>query len=192
VLVEDTLPPVIDIIVPEAIEYVHSATIVLDYTVTDICTGVASVTPTMDGSGMLAGHGLASGQTIHLLTELALGDHTFSVDATDNEGNMSSSSVTFSIVVTPESIQEDVVQFYDLGDITQPSHGSFLLKRLEAAARAYHNENCNAAIGIYQSFIHTVEAQRGKTIDPVAADILIADAQFLIDHCPELFAQDQG
>jgi hypothetical protein len=34
------------------------------------------------------------------------------------------------------------------------------------------------------AFIHEVSAQRGKSITPVAADILIADAQYLIAHCP--------
>jgi len=41
----------------------------------------------------------------------------------------------------------------------------------------------NAAT-ICTSFISEVRAQRGKKIDPTAAQILIADAQYLIAHCP--------
>jgi hypothetical protein len=192
VLVEDTTPAVIDIVEPQAAEYVHSDTLVLEYSVTDGCTGVASFTALLDGEPMLAGHGLASGQPIHLLTELALGDHTFSISATDEEGNVSSASVTFSIVVTPESIQEDVHQFYESGDITHRSLGNFLLRRLMEAANAYHNGNCQAASGIYESLINVITAQRGNTITTQAADIMIADARFLIEHCPELFAESMG
>jgi len=36
----------------------------------------------------------------------------------------------------------------------------------------------------HQAFLHEVQAQKGKSIDPGAADVLTADAQFLIDHCP--------
>ena len=182
VTVADTKAPVIQIVEPKPISYTHSETIVLDYTVTDVCTGVNSFTPLMDGAATVGGHGLQSGQAIHLLTELALGDHTFSITAVDKQGNDSSASVTFSIVVTPESIQEAVKQFVASGAITLQSQA--LLGRLQNAARLYHDKKCGPAGNIYQSFIQTVQAQRGKGIDPAAADILIADAQFLIDHCP--------
>jgi hypothetical protein len=189
VLVEDTTPPTIVVSEPAAIEYPHSTTIVLDYEVGDGCTGVDSVTPLLDGVEMVGGHGLLSGQPINLLTELSLGEHTFVVDAVDNTGNGSWSAVMFVIVVTPESIQEAVQQFVSTGAIAR-KNGQFLLNRLVAAARAYRAENCNAAVGVYNSFIQTIKAQNGKSIDPEAAAILIADAQFLIDNCPVLFAQN--
>jgi hypothetical protein len=188
---QDTTAPGIGITEPRPIEYAHSETIVLDYQVGDTCTGVDTVTPLLDGAGMIGGHGLDDGQAIDLLTELALGQHTFSIDAMDVEGNSSSSSVTFFIVVTPESIQQAVRQFVESGAIQQPSEGKFLLGRLGEAADAYHGGNCEAARGIYGSFIQTVEALTGNngsvTIDSTAAAILIADAEFLIDNCPQLF-----
>ena len=64
-----------------------------------------------------------------------------------------------------------------------------LLKRLRTAADKYRDGNCRAAVGIYESFINTLEARRGKSVTPVAADILSADAQFLIENCPALFGQ---
>jgi hypothetical protein len=67
--------------------YPHNSILTLNYNVTDAGSGVAGFTTTMDGSTTLAGHGLASGQVINLLTELATGAHTFSVAATDNVGN---------------------------------------------------------------------------------------------------------
>jgi hypothetical protein len=182
VSVVDTQAPGIAIAQPQPIAYTHSDTLVLDYTVADACTGVDSFTPRLDGAATVGGHGLQNGQPIHLLTELALGQHTFTVNAVDRQGNPSSAAVTFSIVVTPESLEEDVRQLAASGAITNPSQS--LLGKLAAAARQYHDQNCGAASNLYQAFLQEVQAQRGKSIDPGAADVLTADAQFLIDHCP--------
>ncbi len=45
---------------------------------------------------------------------------------------------------------------------------------------SFHPRSAN----IYQAFINEVSAQSGKGIDPTAAAIMIADAQYLIAHCP--------
>jgi len=184
VVSQDTTAPAIDIVEPRPIQYTHSQTIVLDYAVGDVCTGVASVAPRLDGSATLAGHGLPDGQSIPLLTELALGTHTFAITAADVQGNPGQSSVVFEIIVTAQSIQEDVNQFVALGAIRPASLGQFLLSKLQAAATARERGNCKTAASNYESFISAVQAQTGKGIDPTAAAILIADARYLISHCP--------
>lgn len=185
-LVLDNTPPVITVNQPAATAYVHSATLTLDYSVTDGAgSGVASVTPLLDGAATLAGHGLASGQVIHLLTELALGAHTFTVGAVDQLGNASTPvSVTFTIVVTPDSIKDDVTQFFADGKIRNQGLENSLLAKLDAAAAARARGNCNAAGNIYGAFIHELMAQSGNGVDATASAIMIADAQYLIDHCP--------
>ncbi len=183
VLVQDTSPPVISIQQPATGTYVHSATLTLDYTVADVCTGVREFTVLLDGAPTLAGHGLESGQAIPLLTELALGTHTFSISAVDQIGNAGSATAVFEIIVTAESILESVRQFLEGGQITLDD-GSSLLSKLKAAAAARAEGKCKLADLIYQSFIRELEAQRGKKVDPGAADILIADAEYLIAHCP--------
>jgi hypothetical protein len=185
----DTTPPTITIVQPAATSYVHSATLVLDYTVIDGGSGVQSFTPTMDGATTvtsattLISHGLADGQAIKLLTELSLGEHTFMIVAVDNVGNSSSRSVTFSIIVTAESIQDDVRQLLESGDITQDD-GTSLLRKLQAAAKARAGGKCATANNIYQAFINELSAQSGKHVRPAAAAIMTADAQYLIAHCP--------
>jgi FIMAH domain-containing protein len=183
-LVQDTTAPQISIDEPRPIDYVHSATLTLDYTVADGCTGVATTTPLLDGSSTVGGHGLPDGQAINLLTELALGSHTFSIATTDAEGNPSSASVTFNIIVTAESIQEAVRQFVASGAISHPSFGQLLLGKLAAAADARAAGNCATAKQQYEAFISTINAKIGKTITATAAAILIADARYLIAHCP--------
>jgi len=184
VLVQDTTAPEIAITEPRPADYVHSATLTLDYTVADGCTGVATTTPLLDGASMVGGHDLPDGQAINLLTELALGSHTFSIATLDAEGNPSSASVTFNIIVTAESIQEDVRQFVASGAITHPSFGQLLLGKLAAAANARAQGNCGSAKQQYEAVISTIQAKIGKTIEATAAAILIADARYLITHCP--------
>ena len=185
-LVLDTTPPVSMISQPTATEYPHNATLTLGYTVTDgRGSGVASFTPTMDGSPTLPdGHALGSGQMISLLTELTLGPHVFAIAATDNIGNSGSTAVTFTIIVTPESIKDDVRQFFQSGAIKNQGIANSLLAKLDAAARQRAKGNCTAAGNIYGAFIHELQAQSGKGVDAAAAEIMIADAQYLIAHCP--------
>jgi hypothetical protein len=185
----DTRPPVITITQPVSGNYTHSSTLTLNYTVTDGPTsglgagsGVASVTPTMDGAATVGGQGLASGQTINLLTEMTLGSHTFTVNAVDNVGHAGSQSVTFMIIVTPDSIIDDVNQFVAAGLITQNPQS--LLAKLDNARRKYVAGDCATAANMYQAFINELQAQSGKHVDATAAAIMIGDAQYLVMHCP--------
>lgn len=186
----DTRAPVITINQPTPTAYTHSSTLTLDYAVDDGPTtglnagsGVASVAPTLDGATTLAGHGLASGQPINLLTELPLGPHTFTVNAADNVGHADAASVTFSIVVTPESIEDDVRQFYAAGEIKNGGIERSLLAKLDAAGTAYNDGDCTTAANIYGAFINELQALSGKAVAPTAAQVMIGDAQYLQTHC---------
>jgi hypothetical protein len=174
----DTTPPVITIHQPQPRPYVHSATLVLGYGADDGAgSGVASVVATLDGVPTLAGHGLASGQVIPLLREMSLGPHTFTVEATDNVGLSATNTVEFTVIVTPESIKEDLAQL-------APRHAQLLLLTLEVAAGARARGHCGLAGLIYQLFVFEVRALTGRVIPAAAASILIADASYLIAHCP--------
>jgi hypothetical protein len=179
----DKKPPSIVINQPTATPYVHSATLTLNYAVTDGGSGVGVVIPTMNGSTTVGGLGLPSGRMINLLTLLPLGSNTFAISATDNVGNGSSASVTFTIIVTPQSIIDDITQFLASGAISANIANS-LLAKLNNALAARNRGQCGPAGNIYQAFINEVNAQTGKGITPAAAAILIADAQYLIAHCP--------
>jgi FIMAH domain-containing protein len=180
---QEKFPPVITVIQPAATNYLHTDVLTLDYSVAETGCGVGSVTPLMDGMTTVHGHGLDDGQKIDLLTELTTGDHTFTVDAVDNVGGPSMSSVTFTIIVTAESIKDDVRHFMASGDVTLDD-GRSLLKLLDAAANARARGNCATANQFYQALIKELTAQSGKKVSSTAAAIMIADAQYLIAHCP--------
>jgi hypothetical protein len=179
----DKKPPVITIVQPAATTYTHSSTLTLNYTVTDSGSGIATVSPTMNGSTTVAGLGLSSGQAIPLLTSLALGPNTFTINSTDKVGNHSSQPITFTIIVTAQSIIADVNQFIASGAVN-PKGSSLLLGTLNNALPKQTAGQCLDAANIYNAFISAVQAQTGKSITPIAAAILIADAQYLQTHCP--------
>jgi len=176
----DKKPPVIGISQPAPMAYPHSAALTLNYNAVDGGSGVAAVSSTIDGLASLGGSVLANGVTIPLLTSLALGSHTFTVDSTDAVGNKSTFSVTFSIIVTPQSIVQDIALLQGAG-VNQK--GDSLTSKLTNAGASFAAGRCTPARNQYGAFINEVQAQTGKSITPVASAILIADAQYLIGIC---------
>jgi len=180
----DNSGPIITITNPQSIQYVHSSSLILSYNTNDGSgSGLNNFTPKMDGATTLSGHGLQSGQSINLLTELSLDMHTFSIEAVDNLGNSRTSSVIFAIVSTPDSIRNDVTQFFASGDISKAGEENALLKMLDGASMTLSKSDCTAANKIYTAFINQLKAQSGKSVSPSAALIMIADAQYVISHC---------
>jgi hypothetical protein len=180
----DDTAPTITIAQPTQTQYVHSDTITLDYTVNDgPGSGVNHTRVFLDGTDTLAGHDLSTGQAINLLTELSLGEHTFTVDAVDNLNGANTVSVDFTIIVTAESIKDEVKQFLASGAIRNQGTANSLHSKMDAAAMAQTPGNCTAAIRIYRALIKELQAQSGKSIDVAAARIMIVGAQYLIDHC---------
>jgi hypothetical protein len=180
-----TTAPVATIVTPAATQYGHSDSFTIAYSVSDgTGSGRKSDTPNIDGLTTLQdGTPVANNQPVHLLTALALGTYTFNVVSVDNVNNTGTNSVTFSVIVTAESIKADVRQFVAAGKITVDT-GNSLLGILDAAAKARAAGNCNTANNLYRAFIKQVQTLSGKKIDPAAAQIMILDAQYLIAHCP--------
>jgi len=117
---------------------------------------------------------------IDLLT-LPLGDHTLTVYAMDMAWNQSSASVTFTIGASVDSLMAALQRLYDEGQID--NHGIFnsLMKKLAGAAAARQDM---VKINKLEAFINEVMAQTGLHITPEAAEILIADAQWVIANLP--------
>jgi hypothetical protein len=92
--------------------------------------------------------------------------------------------VTFSIIVTAASIENDVNQFLAAGAIKNSGLANSLLAKLNAGEAARARGQCSVAANHYESFINELQAQSGNGVDATAAAIMIGDAQYLITHCP--------
>ncbi len=105
---------------------------------------------------LLAGQAIQPGLVVDLLN-LSLGAHAFAVSAADRLGNGTTSTVTFTIIATPESLRVDLARFLQ-----------------------------NGAIGdkLSVSLRKKLDAQSGKEVDAQAAATIIGDVQYVMGLCP--------
>ena len=184
----DTVPPVITITQPAPGNYTHSSTLTLDYSDTGgpasgLGADRACSPPRRRWTGRPRWRGMAW-QVGRLSTcspkcpwapmPLRYGHQ--------QRRHGSSKSVVFSIIVTPDSIIDDVTQFAAAGLIAQNPQS--LLAKLDNARRKRAAGDCETAANMYRAFINELQAQSGKGVDATAAAIMIGDAQYLIMHCP--------
>jgi len=174
VTVHDTTTPVITILSPEARGYLHSDTLVLSFSATDYCSGLAGVP-----KAMVDGNVVEAGQSIDLLS-MTLGLHTLKVTASDVAGNASSLSVDFNTVATVDSLIAAVNYSAEQGGISDGSLRKSLLGKLNEAQAGLDRGNTNAARNKLGDFMDQVSAQNGKHIAPHVAQLLITDAQFVL------------
>jgi len=187
----DNTPPAATISQPTATPYTHADILTLSYLVSDgTGSGVKSSTAKMDGSTTLPDNTpvTGNGQTIPLLI-MSLGSHTFSVDSVDNVNNSGTNSVTFTIIVTPDSLITEVNEFLGLGCIDNAGIANSLASKMAAVKNAIANGQIQAAANILSAFIKEVQAQAGKHISTTCTSgghqyypvqTLIGDAQYLL------------
>ena len=73
---------------------------------------------------------------------------------------------------------------YSSGAISNANVYSGFLQKLNDALADRNAGKCSTAANVYSAFINQVMGQIGKGQTASAANILIADAQYLIAHCP--------
>jgi hypothetical protein len=101
----------------------------------------------------------------------SLGNHTLSASAEDVAGNVGSSSTTFSVVVTFDSLKVLVARFSTNPDVTRGLNDKLTAaaKATTASERAHH----------LQAFTNQVRAQTGKALTAEQARILLELAEAL-------------
>ncbi len=177
ITVQDTTGPVLAVTTPQAIEYPHSAYLTVDYAVTDACTGVAQQIATLDGTPV------TNGQTIDVLLQLQPGPHTLALEAQDALGNPSTTTVQFTVVVTPESLIDAIERFAADGLVKDPGTSNALSQKARVAGVAWNVGSCDRASRLYEKLIDFTAKHTPKKIDPAAAAILATDAEYLVTHC---------
>jgi 2',3'-cyclic-nucleotide 2'-phosphodiesterase (5'-nucleotidase family) len=174
--INDTAGPVITITSPVANkDYLHTDSLTFNFGATDMPAGVKKIEAKLDGSLV------NNGQSLDLFI-LALGEHTFTVNAWDKAGNQSTQSVKFSVIATVPSLQASVTRFYTESKITNSGTYNAMLKTLKTAQDSVAKGKTSATISKLQDFIALVQSVSGKQITTDAANQLIADAQWVIAH----------
>jgi hypothetical protein len=171
----DKTPPVVTIISPLPQTYPNTDSFNVQWTAFDALSGIASENGTLDGVPV------SNGQLIELLL-LAAGNHTVTVVAVDKADNVTTVSVDFFVSVDIDGLIASVEYMCEQGWIRGHGICNSLLSKLNNAKAAIARGRCNAARNILYAFIHEVEAQRGKALTEEAADVLKANALFVIEH----------
>ena len=171
----DSEGPVITITTPEAKPYGHSEKLTLDFSAVDEGSGVKSLEAKLDGEVV------TDGQVIDLYT-LALGDHTFEVKAVDNLDHDSSASVTFSITANKDSLIASLRRFYSEGAIDSKGVLNSLIMTIQQQQTNDKKGTPKSFANQLRALINELQAQSGIHITTEAADLLIADAQWAIEH----------
>jgi 2',3'-cyclic-nucleotide 2'-phosphodiesterase (5'-nucleotidase family) len=171
--ISDVDAPVITINAPQATSYLHPDLLTLDFTAVDVGpAGLKKVWADLDGVSV------TNGQVIDLYT-LALGSHTLTVYAVDKAGNAATPvTVTFNVTATIQSLKSGVTRLYNEGKIDAADVYQGLMDKLVAAEKS---KKVDTTINILNAFINQVQAQSGKHITEDAANLLIADAYWVID-----------
>jgi photosystem II stability/assembly factor-like uncharacterized protein len=171
-LMIDWIAPVITVSTPAATEYLHTASLQASFGATDALSGLAAAVASLDGVAV------ANAQTIQLLT-LSVGAHTFSVSASDRAGNTATTNVAFTVIATFDTLTGAVNTFIAGRQIDGPV-GRSLLSKLDDARQALARGNLTAARSKLTDFKNQVSAQSGQAIAPSAAQLLVADANYVL------------
>lgn len=175
----DTVAPVVTINAPTAQNYLRPNFLTLDFSAVDGAdgttpsfakpSGVKSIVADIDGTPV------TNAQVIDLYT-LALGARKLTVTAVDFYGNSTTQTVTFNVIATTQSLKTSLDRFYGEGKISLDVYQG-LMDKVMAALRS---KKVDTTKNILTAFINQVMAQSGKGITTEVADLLIADAQYVI------------
>jgi hypothetical protein len=168
----DSIAPALAISSPAATDYLHTAAVQVSFTASDALSGLTGVAADLDGVAV------TNGQTIQLLT-LGLGTHILTVSASDRAGNSYATGIGFTVVATIDTLIGAVNSFVAAGQI-DASVGKSLLVKLNDAKQALARGSLTAARGKLSDFKSQVAAKSGQGIAPSAAQVLLADADYVL------------
>jgi len=120
-----------------------------------------------------------NGQVVKLYLLPAGTTHTLAITAMDKAYNTANAYVTFSIETSIQSMMSVVTNLYTDKLITSANVYKGLMETLKVASQSKKPEFTSVTL---QAFIWQVKVQSGKRITTQAADLLIADANWLITH----------
>jgi len=170
----DSTAPQVTIASPTARDYLHTEILSLSIAATDAMSGIAATpSATLDGVPVAA-------STINLL-DVPLGDHRLVATARDVAGSSAQASVSFRVIATIDSLIE-AVRIYEAGGTISSGTARGLMAKLTAAKDAQARGNLEAARAKLRDFISQCIAASGSSIGTATADVLIADARWVLER----------
>jgi hypothetical protein len=170
----DSVGPVVTVASPQAREYQHTDVVAVSFATADATSGTA-------GTPSAALDGVTIDAAAMNLLNLALGDHRLVVTANDAAGNVSQASVSFRVTATIDSLMNAVQIYAVAGAIDNGTYRS-LMAKLSDAKEAYGRGNLQVVRGKLRDLINQCIAASGAGMSPAAADLLIADARWVLDR----------
>jgi PKD repeat protein len=105
--------------------------------------------------------------------------YTVTLTVIDDDGDIGTASLEI-VVKSPAEATEDLIDDIEEMDLP-PDFENSLIQKLNNAIQSFENGQPNAAMHKLNAFINQVEAQRGKKITNEQADLLVNNAQQIID-----------
>ncbi|MFA6390105.1 MAG: alpha/beta fold hydrolase, partial [Patescibacteria group bacterium] len=120
----DLVAPTINITSPaEGSNYLHNATMQIEYSATDDFSGISATSTLLDGQSV-------DNEKADLFF-LKTGEHLLEFRALDKAGNMATSTVKFNITATPDSVISDIQRLYNLRWIYDRITSKLLITEIE-------------------------------------------------------------
>ncbi len=171
----DKTPPLVAILNPLPLTYNNTDAFNVAWTAADTLSGIDTESGDLDGSAV------ANGQLIDLRL-VSAGDHTITVIAVDKAGNVTNVSVAFFVQVDINGLISSVETMCQEGWIQSPGICNSLLAKLNNAKSAIDRRQCSVAENVLNAFIDEVEGQNEKGLTVEAANVLKANALYVIEH----------
>ena len=95
---------------------------------------------------------------------------------------MSHQTIRIELIANHDSLEELIERLYQLGEIDDQGIRNSLLSKARNAQKSVQKGNVEAARHQLTAFIHEVMAQSGKHISTRAAQLLLADVNFVLDQ----------
>lgn len=124
----DTTPPIVTISSPTSTDYLRSKILPIKIIATDTESGVAVTKVKLDGVTIAS-------SSIDLFFQ-KLGSHELSATVFDGAGNPASTSSTFRVIATPDSVISDINRAYSLRWITKKDVKNDLIEKIREATGA--------------------------------------------------------
>jgi glucose/arabinose dehydrogenase/PKD repeat protein len=160
--------------------YAQSDSAIVSFTGTDAGSGMGSTTATLDGNVF------TSGTSVNF-ADLSVGEHVLVVTSTDVAGNVTTTTVTFTVTavsdeVTFDSIRAAMDSYATDGRLAAHVQAS-LLDRLNRAELAAERGSEKTAINYLEQFVARAKNQiKGDAQDIEVRDELVAMGEALIAH----------